>query len=369
MSQDKPPALSSAVVAVVRPDAPPAVRLAAARGEGSLSPADRLAALAVLAADRDAAVRQAARERLSKGPVPPLLEGVQEGTDPRILDILARARGADPAVARRLLEHPAVPETALARLAVAAPGALLAAVQDRQLPRAHRARIASAMARVDAAAAQSAAPADAPPQAAPAAAPAPAADAAETGEASEADLEAIAAAAARGETTEEFDASLTEDEDLPEGSAKKESLYKRVLGMTISQKIQLAFKGNKEARGLLVKDANKLVCGSVIKSPKVSETEIIAFANSRNLSAEVFRLIASNSNFTKLYQVRAALAQNPRVPAEVALRCLNTLNESDVQSISKSRNVSSAVQTAARRMVNAKLEKQRQKAEQLSGGH
>ncbi|HEY8368212.1 MAG TPA: hypothetical protein VIM86_02755, partial [Thermodesulfobacteriota bacterium] len=290
------PLLSPAALAVVRPDAPRASRLAAARGEAPLGAADRLAALAVLAADRDPAVREAARDRLARGPVAPLLEGVTPDTDPRILDILARVRGADPAVADRLLRHPRVPDTALARLAVARPAALLAAVQDRAIPRPHRARIASAMARAEAAGAtpsaeagatsssparpsqnapQSPSPvpseAAAPPASSPArpsqdaphgsspapsgtGAPAdparPSGDAPQGGDLSEAEAEALVARLAAGEDAGvRFDPALTEESGraLDEGSPQHESVYKQILQMNVSQKIQLAFKGNKEA--------------------------------------------------------------------------------------------------------------------------
>lgn len=173
-----------------------------------------------------------------------------------------------------------------------------------------------------------------------------------------------------GEIDTTFDDLLTEEagEAPVEGSEKHESIFKQILGMTISQKIQLAFKGNKEARGILIKDPNKLVCGSVIKSPKVGETEIIAYANSRNLSTEVFRLIAANKDFVKQYAVRLALASNPRVPNDVAMRCLNTLQESDVAKIAKSKNVSNAIATAARRTVQAKEARRKRKEEQVMGG-
>jgi hypothetical protein len=347
--------LSPAVMALVRPDAPAASRLAAARGEAPLPPADRLAALAVLAADQDPAVRQAARERLARGPVALLLEGLGPSTDPRLLDILARARGGDPTVADALLRHPAVPDSALSRLAALAPGRLLAAIQDRAIPRPHRARIAAAM---NTSKGEEAAPAPdpLPPEGEP-----------------KFELPPEGRAGSGGDSPceeVEFDQALTEetDEELPEGSERKESLYKQILGMSVSQKIELALKGNKEARGILVKDSNKQVCRSVVKSPKITETEVIAYANSRNLSDEVFRTIAANKDFTKLYAVRHALASNPRVPLPIAMRCLNTLKEADVAALAKNRNISSAVSGAARRLVAATQEKQR-KQEQVGGGH
>ncbi|HWP35173.1 MAG TPA: hypothetical protein VNM66_06220, partial [Thermodesulfobacteriota bacterium] len=56
--------LSPQTLALVGPQAPPDVRLAAARGEVTLPPTDRLAAIARLARDADPTVREAARARL-----------------------------------------------------------------------------------------------------------------------------------------------------------------------------------------------------------------------------------------------------------------------------------------------------------------
>lgn len=348
--------LSPSALALVRPDAPRAARLAAARGEAPLGAADRLATLAVLAADRDADVRQAARDRLARGPVAGLLDGIGPETDPRILDLLARARGTDRSVADVLLRHPRVPDAALARLATAQPTALLEAVQDRTVPRPHRARIAGAMTRAEGVGASSAL------QAAP--------QSSDAAELSDAEAEALVARMQSGEIDPEFDEILTResDEAVVEESPQHENVYRQILAMSVSQKIQLAFKGNKEARSILVKDPNKLVCGAVVKSPKVNETEVIAYANSRNLSSDVFRAIAVNKDFMKLYAIRLALAGNPRVPNDVAIRCLNTLQDKDVATIARSKNVSSAISTAARRMVHANAERQKKREQQLMGG-
>lgn len=399
--------LSPAAMAVVRADAPRTDRLAAARGESHLPPAERLAALAVLAADQDPEVRETARERLSRGPVGPLLEGLGPSTDPRLLDILARARGGDSDVADALLRHPAVPDSALARLATLAPGRLTTAVQDRTIPRSHRARIAAAIGAGARAAGTDGGGPSRPSTATPSARPGsegepgspPSGAAPEPGPllprggealgprgsrsraeepgdrpARDVELSGEGLAEAAGRLADahhvEFAPILTEEtgEELPEGSTAHQSLYRQILGMSVSQKIQLAFKGNKEARGILIRDANKQVCGSVVRSPRVTETEVIAYASSRNVPDEVFRVIAANKDFTKLYAVRHALAGNPRVPLAIAVRCLNSLNDADIAALAKNRNVSSAISSAARRLVAAKQEKQRQR-EQVGGGH
>ena len=41
--------------------------------------------------------------------------------------------------------------------------------------------------------------------------------------------------------------------------------------MTVFQKIKLGRMGNKEARGLLVRDRNKIVAVAAVSSPKITE--------------------------------------------------------------------------------------------------
>ena len=74
--------------------------------------------------------------------------------------------------------------------------------------------------------------------------------------------------------------------------------------MTVYQKIKLARLGNREARGLLVRDRNKVVAVAAVTSPKITEIEIVALAQSRNVSDEVLRLVAQNRQWTRAYQVK-----------------------------------------------------------------
>ncbi|MBI4746807.1 MAG: hypothetical protein HY786_09830 [Deltaproteobacteria bacterium] len=85
---------------------------------------------------------------------------------------------------------------------------------------------------------------------------------------------------------------VEEEEQAP--VEKHKSIYQQILTMGISAKIQLALKGNKEARSILVKDPNKLVCSAVMKSPKLNDAEALTYAKSRNVSDEVLRLISMN---------------------------------------------------------------------------
>ena len=55
---------------------------------------------------------------------------------------------------------------------------------------------------------------------------------------------------------------------------QRNNLFSLVQTMTVMQKIKLARMGNKEARGLLVRDHNKIVATAAIRSPKIRENEV-----------------------------------------------------------------------------------------------
>lgn len=138
---------------------------------------------------------------------------------------------------------------------------------------------------------------------------------------------------------------------------KHKSIFQLVLTMSISEKVQLALKGNKEARGILVKDPNKLICSAVIKSPKMTEAEALGYAKSRNVSDEVLRLISMNKEWMRSHNVVLALVQNPRTPLGISMQLLMRLSDKEMADVAKSKAVAGAVAAAAKRLVLAKASK------------
>lgn len=139
--------------------------------------------------------------------------------------------------------------------------------------------------------------------------------------------------------------------------AEKESLYKRVQHLNVSEKIKLALLGNKEARDILMKDSNKLVSSTVLKNPRITEDEITKVVNSRSISDDILRQVAGNKEWLKKYPIKLGMVNNPKTPLTVAIRLLNQLNGKDVQHIAKSKNVSSALSSAAKKVVMQKEKK------------
>ena len=139
--------------------------------------------------------------------------------------------------------------------------------------------------------------------------------------------------------------------------AEKESLYKKVQHLNVSEKIKLALLGNKEARDILMKDSNKLVSSTVLKNPRITEDEITKVVNSRSISDDILRQVAGNKEWLKKYPIKLGMVNNPKTPLTVAIRLLNQLNGKDVQHIAKSKNVSSALSSAAKKVVLQKEKK------------
>jgi len=148
----------------------------------------------------------------------------------------------------------------------------------------------------------------------------------------------------------ELPPELIDDGKEPFTEQDHKNLYQKIQKMSASAKIKLALLGNKETRNLLIRDANKLVAAAVVKSPKVTESEIAMISQSRNVSEEVLRIISSNKEWMKNYQIKLSIVSNPKTPLPIAMRYLSSLKGNDLKQLSLSRNISAAVASSAKRL-------------------
>jgi hypothetical protein len=147
---------------------------------------------------------------------------------------------------------------------------------------------------------------------------------------------------------------VEESEEAYEELRDDGNLYGMIQSMTVMQKIKLARMGNKEARGLLIRDRNKLVAISAAMSPKNTVNEIAGIAKARNVCDDVLRLIARNREWTRDYQVKLGLASNPKCPQPEAMKFVNYLQDRDLRSLMRSKDVPTAISTHARRILMKK---------------
>jgi hypothetical protein len=136
-------------------------------------------------------------------------------------------------------------------------------------------------------------------------------------------------------------------EDEPESAQVLASL-------PIVERMKLAMKGTKGQRAQLIRDSNKLVAAAVLSSPKLTESEVEAFAKMANVSEDVLRTIATNRTWVKNYGVVAGLTRNPKTPPGISMQMVQRLNERDLKMLAIDRNVPEAVRLAARKFTRPK---------------
>ena len=157
-----------------------------------------------------------------------------------------------------------------------------------------------------------------------------------------------------------FSWDLTKDLDDITHEEREEarvSMSKSIQGMSVGQKIKLAYLGNKEVRKLLIRDTNKIVATAVVKSGRLSDQEVATYAGNKNLDNEVLRHIASNPEWTRKYPVKVALVNNPKTPVSTAVTMVSTMQKRDLLTLTRNRNIPSVVSAAALRLYRQKYRK------------
>lgn len=132
------------------------------------------------------------------------------------------------------------------------------------------------------------------------------------------------------------------------------SLIRRIMFMNTKDRMKLAMKGDREARGILIRDSNRVVCAAVVNNPRITEPEIENIAAMRTISDEVLRLIAINRGWARSYPIIHNLARNPRTPIPTVMTILNRIRTKDLQQLSQNRNVSEMVRRHAYRLQQAR---------------
>src|SRR5256886_4815352 len=91
-------------------------------------------------------------------------------------------------------------------------------------------------------------------------------------------------------------AGAQKSQGLDEGRG---SALQKISKLDVKGRIQLAMKGNKEERSILVRDGTKVVALAVLDSSKVTDSEVAKFASQRNVLQSVLRGIPLQRRFMK----------------------------------------------------------------------
>jgi hypothetical protein len=132
------------------------------------------------------------------------------------------------------------------------------------------------------------------------------------------------------------------------------SALQKIARLDIKGRIQLAMKGTKEERSILVRDGTKLVALAVLESPKITDGEVEKFAAQKNVLEAVLRQVTMKRRFMKNYAVVRNLVFNPRTPLDVSLALMKNILVNDLRNLSSNKEVSDTIRKLALKMFKQK---------------
>jgi hypothetical protein len=132
------------------------------------------------------------------------------------------------------------------------------------------------------------------------------------------------------------------------------SALQKISRLDVKGRIQLAMKGSKEERTILVRDGTKVVALAVLESPKVTDGEVEMFASQKNVLETLLRGISMKRRFMKRYTIVRNLVANPRTPLDVSLTLIKNLQANDLKNVAANKDVSDTVRKLAEKMFKQK---------------
>jgi len=137
---------------------------------------------------------------------------------------------------------------------------------------------------------------------------------------------------------------------------KRENTLQKINSLDVKGRIQLALKGNKEERSILIRDGTKVVALAVLEAPKLADGEVEKFASQKNVLEAVLRQIPLKRRFVKNYIVVRNLVANPRTPLDLGLGLMKNLLTQDLKNLSANKEVSETIRKLALKMYKQKLD-------------
>jgi hypothetical protein len=127
----------------------------------------------------------------------------------------------------------------------------------------------------------------------------------------------------------------------------RESILQKIAKLKVGERVKLAMLGNKEERGVLIRDGSKVVSSAVLASPKLTDSEVENIAAMKNVQQSVLRDIQRNRKFMKNYNVLKNLINNPRCPLDLSLGMVKNLQTADLKALSMNKNVPETLKKVA----------------------
>lgn len=121
--------------------------------------------------------------------------------------------------------------------------------------------------------------------------------------------------------------------------------------LTHAQKIHLAMHGNRDQRNAILRDRNRTLHPYVLKNPNMNLDDVLAIAKNTQVSPEMYKQIAERQDWFSRPQIAIALARNPKVPGDIAIKALAHVAPDALRGLAKGVGAPPHVIQAARKKV------------------
>jgi hypothetical protein len=141
-----------------------------------------------------------------------------------------------------------------------------------------------------------------------------------------------------------------------EAEIRRGGALQKIARLDVRGRIQLAMKGDKEERSILIRDGTKIVALAVLDSPKITDGEVENIASQKNVLEAVLRGIPLKRRFAKNYAVIRNLVSNPRTPLDLSLGLMKNMLVHDLKNLSGNKEISETLRKLALRMFKQKAD-------------
>ena len=110
-------------------------------------------------------------------------------------------------------------------------------------------------------------------------------------------------------------------------------LGQRLGGLSVGEKISLARRASPTLAGQLRHDPSPRVIAALLENPRLTEGLLAPLAHSETAQPAILDLLANDRRWGVRYDLRLALARNPRTRLPTALRLLGGLRKVDLRAV------------------------------------
>jgi hypothetical protein len=161
----------------------------------------------------------------------------------------------------------------------------------------------------------------------------------------------------REEDAAKYPSEMIQDSEENCTEEERRSLYQKILAMSTPDKFRLAIHANREVRNLLIHDPKRMISLAVLKNRRINDKEILQYAQRKDLSDDVISAIGKDPKWKKSYPMKLALVTNPKTPLPLSINLLPHLQERDLKSLSRDKDVAPALRRKAQELVHQRNKK------------